>query len=79
MYSDYNLYFKLIDAMEKQSQKSGTALIKEGDDGTHMYVLIKGALQVFKGQGKDKSIVCDLSPGMLFGELAILYNCRRTG
>ena len=65
--------------MEKQSQKANTSLIKEGDDGTHMYVLIKGTLQVFKGQGKDKSVVCDLSPGMLFGELAILYNCRRTG
>ena len=65
--------------MEKQKHSANTCLIKEGDDGTHMYVLIKGALQVYKGQGKEKTVVCELVPGMLFGELAILYNCRRTG
>jgi len=69
---------KIVDAMEKQEQAKDTKVIKEGDDGTHMYVLEKGAVSVTKGNGKAKSFVCDLTPGMLFGELAILYNCRRT-
>ena len=28
--------------------------------------------------GDKRQNVCDLGPGTLFGELAILYNCRRT-
>ena len=79
--------------MEKQEHKRDADIIKEGDDGTHMFVLEKGAVSITKGHGKEKSFVCDLTPGlmtlnvyeiinniqgMLFGELAILYNCRRT-
>ena len=87
--------------MERREHKKNEDIIKEGEEGTHMFVLEKGAVQVtkvkfsykhtqscedwniqnykyFQGQGKDKTVVCDLSPGMLFGELAILYNCRRT-
>lgn len=59
--------------MEKKTYKKEN-IIKEGDDGTHMFVLEKGTVSISKG----KSHVCELSPGMLFGELAILYNCRRT-
>jgi len=69
---------KIVDAMERREHKKNEDIIKEGEEGTHMFVLEKGAVQVTKGQGKDKTVVCDLSPGMLFGELAILYNCRRT-
>ena len=60
--------------MEKQVFKKDTNIIKEGDDGTNMFVLEKGTVSITKG----KSHVCDLAPGVLFGELAILYNCRRT-
>merc|ERR1712123_277170 len=65
---------KIVDAMEKQVFKKDTNIIKEGDDGTNMFVLEKGTVSITKG----KSHVCDLAPGVLFGELAILYNCRRT-
>ena len=43
-----------------------------------MYVLDQGSVTVTKGNGQDKQFVCDLGSGQLFGELAILYNCRRT-
>ena len=33
---------------------------------------------IFQGHGPDKINVCKLQSGCLFGELAILYNCRRT-
>ena len=50
-----------------------------GTEGKQMYVLDQGAVTVTKGNGQDKQFVCDLASGQLFGELAILYNCRRTG
>jgi len=69
---------KIIDAMEKKHYQANVEIIREGTDGNHMYVLEQGNVTVTKGAGKDKTFVCDLGPGQLFGELAILYNCRRT-
>ena len=39
-----------------------------------MYVLDEGVVSVTKGN----QFITDLGTGQLFGELAILYNCRRT-
>lgn len=69
---------KLIDAMEKKHYQANVEIIREGQDGTHMYILEKGEVNVSKGVGAQKTNVCDLGAGTLFGELAILYNCRRT-
>jgi len=69
---------KIIDAMEKKHYQGNVDIIREGTEGNHMYVLEQGNVTVTKGAGKDKTFVCDLGPGQLFGELAILYNCRRT-
>jgi len=69
---------KIIDAMEKKHYQGNVEIIREGTDGNQMYVLEQGNVTVTKGAGKDKTFVCDLGPGQLFGELAILYNCRRT-
>ena len=58
--------------------KGSIEIIREGMDGNQMYVIEKGSVTVTKGQGNEKSVICDLGPGQLFGELAILYNTRRT-
>ena len=58
--------------------KGSIEIIREGMDGNQMYVLEKGSVTVTKGQGNEKSVICDLGPDQLFGELAILYNTRRT-
>lgn len=67
---------KIIDAMQKKSYVANTEIIREGDNGDNMYVLDEGTVSVLKGA--DKEFITDLSSGMLFGELAILHNCRRT-
>ena len=79
--------------MEKKTYKKDIDIIREGMDGTHMYILQQGSVNVtkvqslppqsrkqpnFQGSGPDKVDVCKLGAGSLFGELAILYNCRRT-
>lgn len=78
--------------MQKKSYVANTEIIREGnvekrvtfsnnlyptgDNGDNMYVLDEGTVSVLKGA--DKEFITDLSSGMLFGELAILHNCRRT-
>lgn len=75
--------------MQKKNYPENTEIIKEGecakkssypwsdflgDAGEKMYVLDQGVVSVTKGS----QFITDLGTGQLFGELAILYNCRRT-
>lgn len=52
----------------------GALIIREGDIGNILYVVDEGIVEVTKNQ----RLVCTMSSGKLFGELAILYNCTRT-
>ncbi|XP_071321803.1 cGMP-dependent protein kinase 1-like [Trachinotus anak] len=64
----------IMDCMHPTSIAKGCCVIQEGDDGSTVYVLEEGMVEVTK-QGKK---LCNISPGKVFGELAILYNCTRT-
>ncbi|CAG05402.1 unnamed protein product, partial [Tetraodon nigroviridis] len=64
----------IMDCMYPTSLSKGCCVIQEGDDGSTVYVLEEGMVEVTK-QGKK---LCTIGPGKVFGELAILYNCTRT-
>ncbi|XP_029921114.1 cGMP-dependent protein kinase 1-like isoform X1 [Myripristis murdjan] len=64
----------IMDCMYPTSLTQGCCVIQEGDDGSTVYVLEEGMVEVTK-EGKK---LCTISPGKVFGELAILYNCTRT-
>ncbi|KAI4789540.1 hypothetical protein KUCAC02_035178, partial [Chaenocephalus aceratus] len=63
-----------MDCMHPTSLTKGCCVIQEGDDGSTVYVLEEGTVEVTK-QGKT---LCSIGEGKVFGELAILYNCTRT-
>ncbi len=62
---------EIIDCMFSQEFKEGQFVCREGAVGTEMYVIASGKVEVTKNGHI-------MGPGMLFGELAILYNCTRT-
>ncbi|XP_061554325.1 cGMP-dependent protein kinase 1-like isoform X5 [Phycodurus eques] len=64
----------ILDCMRPTSLDRGCCVIQEGDDGSSVYVLEEGMVEVTK-EGKK---LCTIGPGKVFGELAILYNCTRT-
>uniref|UniRef100_A0A673ABT9 cGMP-dependent protein kinase n=1 Tax=Sphaeramia orbicularis TaxID=375764 RepID=A0A673ABT9_9TELE len=64
----------IMDCMYPTSLVKSCCVIQEGDDGSTVYVLEEGTVEVTK-QGKK---LCTIGPGKVFGELAILYNCTRT-
>ncbi|XP_075934375.1 cGMP-dependent protein kinase 1-like [Anarhichas minor] len=64
----------IMDCMHPTSLTKGCCVIQEGDDGSTVYVLEEGIVEVTK-QGKK---LCSIGEGKVFGELAILYNCTRT-
>uniref|UniRef100_A0A8C2YX62 cGMP-dependent protein kinase n=1 Tax=Cyclopterus lumpus TaxID=8103 RepID=A0A8C2YX62_CYCLU len=64
----------IMDCMHPTSLTKGCCVIQEGDDGSTVYVLEEGMVEVTK-QGQK---LCTIGQGTVFGELAILYNCTRT-
>ena len=66
---------RLIDGMSKRKLSANVKLIKEGSEGKHLYIIEKGSVQI---ETAAHGLVAVLGPGKMFGELAILYNCKRT-
>ncbi|CAK8686339.1 unnamed protein product [Clavelina lepadiformis] len=75
---DSNQVTQLIECMSHESIKSGMNVITEGEYGTHLFVLEKGQVEVYHSKSGKHEHVAALKPGTVFGELAILYNCKRT-
>lgn len=66
---------EMILAMSLKTYTKNECVVTEGDAGNALFVVNKGSLEVQQG---DKKLGKPLGPGVLFGELAILYNCTRT-
>lgn len=65
---------ELVDAMQEKIVPKGVYVIREGEQGSHLYVSAEGEYEVIK----DGKVLGRLGVGKAFGELAILYNCKRT-
>ncbi|KAH0561480.1 cGMP-dependent protein kinase, isozyme 1-like [Cotesia glomerata] len=63
----------LISAMYPQDIPPNTRLINEGDDGYHLYVSEEGVFDIYKGNKYQGTF----GPGVVFGELALLYKAKR--
>ncbi|OAF66352.1 hypothetical protein A3Q56_05926 [Intoshia linei] len=64
----------IVACMKRLDFKKDVNIIKEGDEGSMVYVLEDGSVQVFRNGVHLKN----MGSGQVFGELAILYNCTRT-
>ncbi|XP_043537509.1 cGMP-dependent protein kinase 1-like isoform X1 [Chiloscyllium plagiosum] len=65
---------EIVDCMYPVEYSQGSCVIEEGDVGSLVYVMEEGKVEVTKENVK----LCTMTPGRVFGELAILYNCTRT-
>ncbi|KAM3861355.1 cGMP-dependent protein kinase 2 [Diretmus argenteus] len=64
----------MVDLLVAWDFSPGKEIIKEGFEGDSMYIVAAGELLVTQA-GRD---LRTLTSGDVFGELAILYNCKRT-
>ncbi|CAB4057516.1 PRKG1 [Lepeophtheirus salmonis] len=65
---------EIVDCMYVMKYSQGSLIIKEGDVGSIVYVMEEGKVEV----SRENKFLSILPPGKVFGELAILYNCKRT-
>ncbi|XP_035385339.1 cGMP-dependent protein kinase 2 [Electrophorus electricus] len=64
----------VVEALASSDCCPGDEVIKEGMEGDSLYIVAAGELQVTQAGRHLRT----LTPGDVFGELAILYNCKRT-
>ncbi|XP_063291376.1 cGMP-dependent protein kinase 2-like [Pelobates fuscus] len=65
---------RMVDCMYERVYSQSQLVIQEGAAGNHLYVLAEGLLDVIQ----NSRLLGQMHPGTAFGELAILYNCKRT-
>ncbi|KAG5277568.1 hypothetical protein AALO_G00119100 [Alosa alosa] len=64
----------MVELLEALDRCPGDDVIVEGSEGDSMYIVAAGELKVTQAG----HVLRTLSSGDVFGELAILYNCKRT-
>ncbi|KAL9984892.1 hypothetical protein ACROYT_G007237 [Oculina patagonica] len=65
---------EVVECMYEKKCRKDEYLIKEGESGSDLYVLEEGKVKVMK----EGTVLGQMGPGRVFGELAILYKCPRT-
>jgi len=56
----------------------GELIVKQGDMGSEMYVILQGRTQVFAGTGSERKYLLDMQRGDVFGEMALVRHNPRT-
>jgi signal transduction histidine kinase len=68
---------RLADTVERQQLAAGELLIREGDPGDAMYVVVSGELEVTKRAGATEQPLARVGPGAIQGEIAALQGTER--
>ncbi|CAH8660017.1 unnamed protein product [Heterobilharzia americana] len=74
MHLDQSQIEEIVACMYKKQIPQGCFIIREGEPGDALYVVSDGVLEVYK----DNALLGRMEVGRAFGELALLYNCKRT-
>jgi len=67
----------IVAAMKDESYEPAARILTEGDDGDFLFVIEEGSPVCKKKINGEEKVVKNCSPGDVFGELALLYNCPR--
>jgi CRP-like cAMP-binding protein len=63
---------------QKDFFKSGEVIFKEGSQGTEMYIIKSGKVDVIKQTGDEEIILASLDPPAFFGEMALFGDPHRS-
>jgi predicted RND superfamily exporter protein len=56
----------------------GETIVRQGELGDEMYVIIQGAVDVFAGSGKERRLLARHGHGQVFGEMGLVRHDRRS-
>jgi signal transduction histidine kinase len=69
---------RLYSMAETVSIPAGQLVLREGDPGDSLYVVLEGELEVTKRQGSQDVLLALYDPGQFFGEMALLEQAPRS-
>lgn len=75
---DNKVITKIIDSSEIIKYKHGDLVVREGDEGDSLFVIISGSVNVTKVINSQEHILAVLNEGDAFGEISLLINQPRT-
>jgi CRP-like cAMP-binding protein len=58
--------------------QDGEYILRDGEMGSEMFVILKGLVDIVKGEGPDEILLATTQPGDAFGEMALLRHTSRT-
>ena len=66
-------------AVKPEEHKRGSFVVREGEPGERLYIVLSGRLEVRRDYAPGRSEpVADVEPGDIFGEIALLHSIPRT-
>lgn len=65
-------------ASREEFYPAGTELCREGTEGREVFILLKGTVDIYKGEGDDRHQVATETVGGLIGEMAVLDPAPRS-
>lgn len=58
--------------------ESGTVIFRQGDEGSSLFVIEDGSVEISHGDGKNRILLATLFPGQYFGELSLFDGAPRS-
>lgn len=67
----------LLATAEIRSAEAGALILAEGDEGSDMFFILEGEVEITRGEGAQKRLLVVRGAGEVFGEMAPLGGARR--
>ncbi len=69
---------KLLKAIRIDEVSGGDEIVRQGDQGKEAFIVARGLLRVVRLQGADETVLAQLGPGAILGEMALLSSAPRS-
>lgn len=70
-------FLSLVQRMSYHKVTAGHCVVREGEVGNSLFILVQGDATVTRGEGSERVTMAQLGAGSLFGELALLRSKPR--
>ncbi len=68
---------RLLKAIRVDEVSGDNEVVRQGDPGSEAFVVARGLLQAVRKQGPEETVLAQLGPGSIFGEMALLSAAPR--
>ncbi|HEY3055412.1 MAG TPA: DUF1003 domain-containing protein [Thermoanaerobaculia bacterium] len=64
--------------LENAQFEEGEVIFRQGDEGSSLFIIEEGAVEISYGEGKSRVLLAHLFPGQYFGELSVFDGAPRS-